>query len=198
MDETVLDLAGTQCCSELAARVGEQGIIAPQPRFRVDISGVVCHLYHSSLEQHLGGEMSTVASHFTKFQVGAAATTVAAAMVLTPAAIAHARPDLVPTMPTTTMISTDLFGTDPILGPVSFSLPNPLCWVDNSCSSQGAAVPSTGTTIFQFTPLSLLPGFARPLGGWFTQFIPQFSICVAGLSVSLGAYATLTIKTGAC
>jgi hypothetical protein len=145
--------------------------------------------------------MSTIASHFTKFQVGAAATAITAAAVLTPAAIAQAKPDLMPATPVLNSISTDLFGTDPILGPVSFSLDAPVVpwWVGGNNANAVSTLATPGsTTIFEFSPLSLVPGFFKPLVGWFLNFVPHFSVCIGGLGVSVGPYATLSVKTGAC
>jgi hypothetical protein len=149
-----------------------------------------------------GGEMSAVATQLTNFKMGAAATVIAAAAVLTPAAVAQARPDLMPTSPVTNMLSTDMFGTDPILGPVSFSLDAPWWWVGDgpNPNARAAIAPlaTPGTPIFEFSPLSLFPGFLQPIAGWFLGFIPHFSICFAGLGVSVGPYGTLSVKTGAC
>jgi hypothetical protein len=146
--------------------------------------------------------MSAVATQFTNFKMGAAATVIAAAAVLTPAAIAQARPDFMPATPVTNMLSTDMFGTDPILGPVSFSLETPWWWGDgpnpNASARTLAPLAVTGTTIFEFQPLSLVPGFLKPIAGWFLGFIPHFSICFAGLGVSVGPYGTVSVKTGAC
>jgi hypothetical protein len=144
--------------------------------------------------------MSTIASYFTKFQVGAAATAITAAAVLTPAALAQAKPDLLPAAPVLNSISTDMFGTDPILGPVSFSLDAQWPWYvgGNNANAVSTLAAPGGTTIFDFSPLSLVPGFFKPLVGWFLNFVPRFSICIGGLGVSVGPYATLSVKTGAC
>ena len=139
------------------------------------------------------------AAQLTRFQVGAAATALAAATVITPAAIAQARPDLIPVAPVTSMLSTDLFGTDPITGPITVPAGFGIClFNDPVCSSQVAALASPGTTVLQFTPLAFVPGFLKPVVGWFLNLVPQFSICIGGLGVSLGSYATLSVKTGNC
>jgi hypothetical protein len=143
--------------------------------------------------------MSAVATHFTNLKMGAAATVIAAAAVLTPAAIAQARPDIMPASPVTNMLSTDMFGTDPILGPVTFSLETPWWWLGDGPNPNAAITTlATPTTIFEFSPLSLFPGFLQPIAGWFLGFIPHFSICFAGLGVSVGPYGTVSVKTGAC
>jgi hypothetical protein len=131
--------------------------------------------------------MSAVATQFTKVQVGAAACAVAAAAVLTPAAVAAAKPDLMPATPVTNMFQfsqdvppwwSPLFGaTGPGIGAITTSgLP--------------------GTPILSFQPLSLLPGFIQPLFGWFSGL--NLGVCVAGLGVSVGPYGTVSVKSGAC
>lgn len=145
--------------------------------------------------------MSAVATKFTNFKVSAAATVIAAAAILTPAALAEAKPDL-NLMPTTPL--TNLFGTDPIAGPIQLSLDAPWWWVGdgpnpNASSNSLAPLAVTGTTIFQFSVLSFFPGFLQPLAGWFIGLIPNFSICFAGLGLSVvGPYGTVSLKTGAC
>jgi hypothetical protein len=134
--------------------------------------------------------------------MAAAATVIAAAAVLTPAAIAQARPDFMPASPVTNMLSTDMFGTDPILGPVSFSLDAPWWWLGDGANPNAKALITplaTPTTIFEFSLLSFFPGFLQPLAGWFIGLIPNFSICFAGLGLSIiGPYGTVSLKTGAC
>ena len=149
--------------------------------------------------------MSTVANvwaaQVTKFQAAVAACLIAAAAVLTPAAIAKAQPDLLPSIPTSPISSA--FGSDPILGPVSFSTDVPWWWYGNSPSPVGASLSLTSSTlpgnvIFVFQPLALFPGFLQPVAGWFLGLLPQASICFAGLGASFGPYGTVTVKTGAC
>jgi hypothetical protein len=147
--------------------------------------------------------MSAVATQFTNFKMGAAATVIAAAAVLTPAAIAQATPDLMPASPVTNMLSTDMFGTDPILGPVSFSMVTPWWWLGDgpnpNASPNIGTLAATGTTIFEFSVLSFVPGFLQPVAGWFLGFVPNFSICIGGLGLSVvGPYGTVSLKTGQC
>jgi hypothetical protein len=143
--------------------------------------------------------MSAVATH-VRFQTIAAATAIAAAAVLTPAAIAQAKPDLVPVTSLTDVFSTNLFGSDPIQGPVQFAQNVPWWWFGNGPNPNAALAPlSTPTTIFEFSVLSLVPGFLQPLAGWFVRLIPNIVVCVAGLSLSIiGPYGTVSLKTGAC
>ncbi|KAE9673329.1 hypothetical protein GP721_34965 [Enterobacteriaceae bacterium TzEc077] len=93
-----------------------------------------------------------------------------------------------------------MFGTDPILGPVSFSLDaNVIPWWVGGNNAANLVLPPSGTTIFEFSVVSLFPGFIQPLVGWFTRLIPNFSICVAGLGFSvIGPYGTVSLKTGQC
>jgi hypothetical protein len=141
--------------------------------------------------------MSAVATNFTNFKMGAAASAIAAAAILTPAAVAAAKPDLMPTSPVT-----HIFDTGPSLGPVQFSTDAPWWWVGDRPNPKAAAaiapLATPGTTIFEFTPLSFVPGFLKPVVGWFLSFIPQFNVCVGGLGVSVGPYGSVSVKTGAC
>ena len=136
--------------------------------------------------------MSAVATRFTQLQMVAAATAVAAAAVLTPAAVAAAKPDIMPLAPVTDMIAT---------GPMQLAAGIPFWWLDdnsptpNQVLAFGPLAP-TATTILAFQPLSLLPGFIQPLFGWFNGI--NLGICVAGLGVSVGPYGTVSVKSGAC
>lgn len=136
--------------------------------------------------------MATTTAHLTKLQAAAAACVIAAAATITPAAIAEARPDLIPASP-----MSQLLGSDPIQGPIQLAADVPFWWYGNP-NNPSASVPQPGTIVFQFTPLALLPGFIQPYVGWFLQFIPNFAICFAGLGASIGPYLTFTVRTGAC
>jgi len=136
--------------------------------------------------------MSAVATRFTQFQMIAAASAVAAAAVLTPAAVAAAKPDIMPLSPVTDMIAT---------GPIQLATEIPFWWLDDSSPNPSQLIAigplaPTATTILAFQPLSLLPGFIQPLFGWFAGL--NFGICVAGLGVSVGPYGTVSVKSGAC
>jgi hypothetical protein len=132
--------------------------------------------------------MSAVANQVTKFQMTAAATVIAAAAVLTPAAVAAAKPDFMPAAPVTQFTT-------------QFAQDIPFWWFDdnspvpNQLFALGPLAP-TATTIFSFTPLLLLPPFIRPLFGWFNLI--NIGVCVAGLGVSIGPYGTISVKSGAC
>lgn len=51
------------------------------------------------------------------------------------------------------------------------------------------------STILEFTPMSLVPGFLKPLYGWFTAKW-DVEICVFGLTATLGPYGTTTVSVG--
>lgn len=51
------------------------------------------------------------------------------------------------------------------------------------------------STILEFTPMSLVPGFLKPLYGWFTAKW-DVEICLFGLTGTLGPYGTTTISIG--
>jgi hypothetical protein len=145
--------------------------------------------------------MLTVADQFTRLKVGVAASSLAAAAVLTPAVIAHAQPITMPSIPASPL--TDMFGSDPILGPVTLSTQAPWWWIGNSPNPNPSLVSlaplaDSATTILDFQPLSLVPGFLQPIAKAVLGLLPQFSVCVAGLGVSLGLYGRVSVKSGAC
>ncbi|MDO0972818.1 hypothetical protein [Mycolicibacterium frederiksbergense] len=51
------------------------------------------------------------------------------------------------------------------------------------------------STILEFTPMSLVPGFLKPLYGWFTAAW-DLEVCVFGLTATLGPYGTTTVSVG--
>ncbi len=142
-----------------------------------------------------------VADQVLGLKAGVAATALAVGAVLTPSVVAHAQPVTLPSIPASPL--TDMFGTDPILGPMTFSTETPWWWIGNSPNPNPALVSlaplaASGTTIIDFQPLTLIPGFAQPLVGAVLSAVPQFNVCVAGLGVSLGSYGRVTVKSGAC
>lgn len=145
--------------------------------------------------------MLDVADRFTKLKVGVAVSALATAAVLTPAVAAQAQPATMPDISASPL--TSMFGSDPIEGPIMFSTATPWWWLGNSPNPNPALISSaplspTGTTIIDFQPLSLIPGFLQPLVGAILNIIPKFNVCVAGLGVSLSAYGRVTVKTSAC
>jgi hypothetical protein len=138
--------------------------------------------------------MSAVATTFTKFQIGAAASAIAAAAVLTPAVVAHAVPAAPLPQSLGSSLGSILCG---LTGSTSCTptspdgiLSNPLLWVGTPDKT-----PPPTTTILSFQPLSLLPGFVQPLFGWFKNI--NLEVCVAGAGVKVGPYGTVSVSLGA-
>lgn len=50
--------------------------------------------------------------------------------------------------------------------------------------------PPPQTTVFEFFPLALVPGFLRPLFGWFEAI--NFEACILGLTLRIGPYGTVS------
>jgi hypothetical protein len=140
----------------------------------------------------------------TRVQAGTAACVIAAAAVLTPAAVAHADP--VAPLPIASLGAGVVApvcdpeasaNCDAIVSPFAIPsgdssnaalrpiLQNPLWWfgIPNP-------TPPASTTVFTFYPLALLPGFIRPFFGWFNDI--NFEACVGGLRLHVGPYGTIT------
>jgi hypothetical protein len=142
----------------------------------------------------------------TKFQTGAAACAIAVAAALTPTPVAHADP--VMPVPTalgasaecelaggpgceTETASIGAASLAPFIGPPPNILQNGFWWFGPA----NPAPPPDTTDFFTFNPLPLIPGFFRPLWGFFTQNL-NFEACVLGLSVKVGPYGTVTGSIG--
>ncbi|MBI3216027.1 MAG: hypothetical protein HYZ38_19575 [Mycobacterium sp.] len=126
--------------------------------------------------------MSTVATTFnnglTRFKVSTAAVAVAAAATLTPAVVAQAAPDMMPSAPAISnlmeapAVVAGGFAQDWIwFGPTKPNGPNL-------------------TPVLAFSPLALVPGFLQPLFGWYKNI--RFTACVFGVTLRIGPYGTLT------
>ena len=50
--------------------------------------------------------------------------------------------------------------------------------------------PPPQTTVFEFYPVTLIPGFLQPIYGWFTQNI-NFEACILGATLQIGPYGTV-------
>ncbi|MDX1872126.1 hypothetical protein SBI67_08345 [Mycolicibacterium sp. 120266] len=128
--------------------------------------------------------MSALATHFsnatTKFQVGVATCAIAAAATLTPAIAAQA--DVATPAP---------------LAPVSQVLDNLAQdnWLQNQLwwigSPRDPAKPAA--TVLVFTPLSLIPGFLKPIYKSITANL-NFEVCLLGATAKLGPYGSFTIS----
>ncbi len=133
--------------------------------------------------------MSAVATTLTKFQIGAAASAIAVATVLTPV-VAHAAP------------------AAPLPQSLGSDAGELLCDIFPSAGcTQGAPImgsflwlgsqdptPPPFTTIFSFQPLTLLPTFIQPLFGWFNNI--NLELCVGGLAGKIGPYGTVSVSLG--
>lgn len=150
-------------------------------------------------------------SALSKLNMGAAACAIAAAATLTATPVAQAQP---------TVASAP---TSAVGGQVGqLSEPECVTVTGAPCAAavvSAAAVPSPGdfvrgifqnelwwigpanpnppaqATILQFTPMSLIPGFLKPVYGWFTQNL-NFEACFLGASVKVGPYGTTTLSVG--
>jgi hypothetical protein len=111
-----------------------------------------------------------------------AACAVAAAAALP--AVAQAAPAApMPIAPVTQVL------TGPILGPANIAQ-DANWWLFNQNRSHRTA----RTTLSTFQPLILLPGFFRPLFGWFAHLNIRF--CVFGIGVKIGPYGTVSVGRG--
>lgn len=138
-----------------------------------------------------------------RIRTGAAACVIAAAAIMTPAAVANAEP--VAPVPTsgigTSAVPDCVLDTDsacpPNLSSFAASISsissfdpssifqNPLWWFGTPNPT-----PPTQTTVFEFYPLALIPGFLQPFFGWFGSI--NFEFCVAGLTLQIGPYGTVS------
>jgi hypothetical protein len=78
---------------------------------------------------------------------------------------------------------------EPALTPTTLELGNlPLAnWWLNTAASQNQ---SSATTVFSVKPLALLPGFIKPLFGWFASL--NLNACIAGVGLHVGPYGTVS------
>lgn len=144
-----------------------------------------------------------------KINIGVATCAMAAAATLTPVTVAHAVPATAPigVVGTTagSLDSTDcttvsgapcassFAGASALPGPsgiVRSIFQNELWWI-------GGAAPGSElrSEILVFTPLSLVPGFAKPLYGWFTKNL-DFQACLLGGTFTVGAYGRTSLSIG--
>ena len=134
-----------------------------------------------------------------RIRTGTAACVIAAAAVFTPASVANAEPagpgiDTA-AVPDCVVDTADSCVPDP--SPFAFSassissfnpssiFQNPLWWFGTPNPT-----PPTQTTVFEFYPLALIPGFLQPFFGWFQSI--NFEFCVAGLTLQIGPYGTVS------
>lgn len=67
---------------------------------------------------------------------------------------------------------------------------NDLWWI-----GRANPTPPPRADVLVFTPISLVPGFLKPLYGWFTQNL-DFEVCLLGATVTVGPYGTTTASVG--
>jgi hypothetical protein len=136
----------------------------------------------------------------TRIQSVTAACGIAAAAVLTPAAIANAEPaaplpmaglgsSVCDPSESVDCATVSPFATGPssfiALSPSSTIFQNGLWWFGTPNPN-----PPTQTTVFTFYPLALIPGFLQPLFSWFSSI--NFEACIGGLTLRVGPYGTVS------
>ena len=140
----------------------------------------------------------------TKVKMGTAAGALVLATVLTPAGVAQADPvapvpqagigNSVDCDPAETPCAADLrfapnFSAS-LIGPPPNIIQNDIWWFGPANPN-----PPPRATVFTFQPLALIPGFLRPLYGFFTQNL-NFEVCFGGFSVQVGPYGSVSGTVG--
>lgn len=145
-----------------------------------------------------------------KINIGIATGAMAAAATLTPVTVAHAQPAPTPIgvvggqigqtddsdcvtvsgTPCATSFAPAAVGATATPGSVVRSIfQNDLWWI-------GKANPNASKAeILTFTPLSMVPGFLKPLYGWFTKSL-NFEVCLLGATVTVGPYGRTSLSVG--
>jgi hypothetical protein len=136
----------------------------------------------------------------TRIQTGTAACVIAAAAILTPAAVANAEPaapipmaglgtsvcDPSEAADCTTAVAPFASNASSLfIGPPPNILQNSFWWFGTPNPN-----PPTQTPVFTFHPLNLIPAFLRPLFGWFATI--NFEACIGGLTLRIGPYGTVS------
>lgn len=145
--------------------------------------------------------MSSVASKLSdarmKFQVGAAACAVVTAAALTPVAAGA-----FPTMPSPLAPVSNLVSSDIALAPFIHqdidettmeTLPWGWVWIGNNRGPENGGPEYSDVLVF--TPLSLIPGFLKPLYQALTGWV-DFQVCAFGVSLRVGPYLRTSITVG--
>lgn len=141
-----------------------------------------------------------------RIQIAAAATGIAAAAVLTPAAVAHATPAAAPiplAVGATAGVTTDCLP----VGSVECTTPMPTAVVGATATPGqviqgifqnqfwwfGPANPDKPkTVVLAFYPLTLVPGFLQPLFSWFEDV--NLQVCILGATAQIGPYGTVSLS----
>jgi len=141
----------------------------------------------------------------TRIRIATAACAIAGAAILTPAAVANAKPGApIPMVGIGSTVcdpsdSGDCATISPFASSSASLIPigappnifqNGLWWFGTPNPT-----PPTQTTVFTFYPLALIPSFLRPLYSWFTQNL-NFEACVLGVTLRVGPYGTATGSYG--
>jgi hypothetical protein len=143
-----------------------------------------------------------------KINIGIAAGALAAAATLTPITVAQAdsttfavstvgsqigSAQCVPTdvAPCAPLAAANFQSANATPGGIIQSIfQNDLWWI-----GQANPTPPPRSEVLVFTPISLVPGFLKPLYGWFTQNL-NFEVCLLGATVTVGPYGTTTVSVG--
>lgn len=143
-----------------------------------------------------------------KIKVGFAAGAMAAAATLTPVTVAQAdtaaiavssvgsqigAAQCVPTVgsPCAPLPTASVQAADATPGSIIQSIfQNDLWWIGPANPN-----PPARSDILVFTPMSMIPGFLKPVYGWFTQNL-NFEVCLLGGSIKVGPYGTTTVSVG--
>lgn len=146
-----------------------------------------------------------------KINIGVATCAMAAAATLTPATVAQAQPAPAPISalggqlgqltetdcvtvsgtPCATSFAASAVGSSATTpgGAIRSIFQNDLWWI-------GKANPNAHRAeVLAFTPLSLVPGFLKPLYGWFTKGL-NFEACLLGATVTVGPYGRTSLSVG--
>ncbi len=143
--------------------------------------------------------MSSMASRFsdarTKFQVGAAACVVATAAALTPV-VAEANPSMpAPLAPISNLVSSDI-AQSPVFGNLAETFGpdwGGWLWIGHNRGPDNGG--PAYADVLVFTPLSLIPGFLKPLYKTLTGWV-DFQVCAFGVSLRIGPYLRTSLTVG--
>lgn len=136
-----------------------------------------------------------------KMSMGLAAGALAAAATLTPVTVAQAETQQVGALSQMVGNAQCVPSVDQSCAPAAAALPTPEQAIrgifQNNLWWFGTAnpTPPPSSPVFTFQPLSLVPGFLKPLYGWFTQNL-NLEACVFGASLRVGPYGTTTFSVG--
>ena len=143
--------------------------------------------------------MASIASKFseasTKFQVGVATCAVASAAAFAPV-VAQAAPMEIPSplAPVSALLSADIALAPFIHQDLADDASLEWGWIWLG-SNRNPPVGPASDEVIAFTPLSLIPGFLKPLYKALTGWI-DFQFCVFGVSLRIGPYGRTSVTVG--